>query len=160
MKLFACQSCGNPLYFENTRCERCQHLTAYLPDLEMLSAVEPDGDRWIALVDPGKRYRFCANWELNACNWMVRTDAGTTLCRACQHNRTIPDLADPSRHALWQRIEEAKRRLETTSEPFEEIATSAGYDNAAFARRLFKRTTGMLPGDYRRMFRPIVELQS
>jgi transcriptional regulator GlxA family with amidase domain len=50
------------------------------------------------------------------------------------------------------RIEEAKRRLETTVEPFEEIATAAGYDNVAFARRLFKRTTGLLPGDYRRMF--------
>lgn len=111
MKLFECQSCGNPLYFENTRCQRCQHLTGYLPDLEVVSAVEPDGDKWIALVDPGKRYRFCANWELHACNWMVRSDAGTTVCRACQHNRTIPDLSDPARHALWQRIEEAKRRL-------------------------------------------------
>lgn len=111
MKLFECQSCGNPLYFENTRCQRCQHLTGYLPDLEVLSAVEPDGDKWVALADPGKRYRFCANWELHACNWMVRTDAGTKVCRACEHNRTIPDISDPARHALWQRIEEAKRRL-------------------------------------------------
>jgi hypothetical protein len=111
MKLFACQSCGNPLYFENTRCERCQHLTGYLPDLELLSAVEPEGDKWVALADPGKRYRFCANWEHHACNWMVRTDAGTTLCRACQHNRTIPDISDPAHRLLWQRVEEAKRRL-------------------------------------------------
>ena len=111
MKLFACQSCGNPLYFENTRCERCHHLTGFVPDLEIMSAVEPDGDKWIALADPDNRYRFCANWEIHACNWMVRSDAGTPLCRACQHNRTIPDIADPSRHALWTRVEEAKRRL-------------------------------------------------
>lgn len=111
MKLFACQSCGNPLYFENTRCERCQHLTGYLPDHEVLSAVEPDGDKWIALADPQKLYRFCANWELHACNWLVPSDAGTTLCRACQHNRVIPDISDPARHALWKRVEEAKRRL-------------------------------------------------
>jgi hypothetical protein len=111
MKLFACQSCGNPLYFENTRCERCHHLTGFVPDLEIMSAVEPDGDKWISLADPDQRYRFCANWEIHACNWMVRADAGTPLCRACQHNRTIPDIADPARHALWTRVEEAKRRL-------------------------------------------------
>lgn len=111
MKLFACQNCGNPLYFENTRCERCQHNTGYIPELEVISAVKPDADKWIALADPGKRYRFCANWEVHACNWLVRTDSGATHCRACQHNRTIPDISDPSHHALWQRIEQAKRRL-------------------------------------------------
>jgi hypothetical protein len=111
MKLFQCQSCGHPLYFENTKCERCHHQTGYLPDLEVVSAVEPDGDKWIALADPDKRYRFCANWERLACNWMVEADAGTPLCRACQHNRTIPDISDPTRYALWRRMEEAKRRL-------------------------------------------------
>jgi len=111
MKLFECQSCGNPLYFENTRCNRCQRQAGYLPDLEVMSAVEPDGDRWVALADPQQRYRFCANWELHACNWLVRTDAGKRFCRACQHNRTIPDLSDPARQVLWRRVEEAKRRL-------------------------------------------------
>jgi transcriptional regulator GlxA family with amidase domain len=53
------------------------------------------------------------------------------------------------------RIEEIKRRLETDPAPFEQIAAEVGYDNAAFARRLFKRATGLLPADYRRMFRPI-----
>jgi len=53
------------------------------------------------------------------------------------------------------RIEQMKRRLETDAAPFEAIATDVGYDNPAFARRLFKRTTGLLPSDYRRMFRPV-----
>ncbi|MEI9902524.1 MAG: putative zinc-binding peptidase [Hyphomicrobium sp.] len=111
MQLFECQSCGNPLYFENTKCERCQHQTGYLPELQVLSAVEPEGSNWVALADPAKRYRFCVNWELHACNWMVDADSATPLCRACQHNRTIPDLSDPARHLLWRRMEEAKRRL-------------------------------------------------
>ena len=111
MKLFECQSCGNPLYFENTKCERCHHQTGYLPDLEVVSAVEPRGDKWTALADSSKLYRFCANWELHACNWLVDPDAGSPLCRACQHNRTIPDISDPKRFALWRRMEEAKRRL-------------------------------------------------
>ena len=84
MKLFECQSCGHPLYFENTKCERCHHQTGYLPDLEVVSAVEPEGDKWVALADRSKLYRFCANWELHACNWMVEADSATPLCRACR----------------------------------------------------------------------------
>jgi transcriptional regulator GlxA family with amidase domain len=53
------------------------------------------------------------------------------------------------------RIEEAKRLLESSPLPVDEIAQCAGYDNAAFFRRLFKRTTGLKPGDYRRMFQPV-----
>jgi len=50
------------------------------------------------------------------------------------------------------RIEDAKRRLERTGAPVDEISWRAGYEDAAFFRRLFKRTTGMTPGAYRRRF--------
>jgi transcriptional regulator GlxA family with amidase domain len=50
------------------------------------------------------------------------------------------------------RIEDAKRRLERTSAPVDEISWRVGYEDAAFFRRLFKRTTGMTPGSYRRRF--------
>ena len=39
MKLFECQNCGQLLYFENTRCERCGHVLGYLPDRAVLSAL-------------------------------------------------------------------------------------------------------------------------
>ncbi len=51
------------------------------------------------------------------------------------------------------RIEDAKRRLERTETPIDEISWRVGYEDAAFFRRLFKRTTGMTPGAYRRRFR-------
>jgi transcriptional regulator GlxA family with amidase domain len=54
------------------------------------------------------------------------------------------------------RVEEAKRLLETGSMPVDEISVEAGYEDASFFRRLFKRRTGMTPSQYRRMFRPIV----
>lgn len=53
------------------------------------------------------------------------------------------------------RIEEAKRRLETGTEPVEDISLAVGYENTSFFGRLFKRLTGTTPGTYRRMFRPI-----
>ncbi|MGE0854433.1 MAG: GlxA family transcriptional regulator [Geminicoccaceae bacterium] len=54
------------------------------------------------------------------------------------------------------RIEEAKRQLETTDESFEDIAAAVGYENPAFLRRLFKRYTGLTPGQYRQMFTPFL----
>ncbi|MFW6094274.1 MAG: GlxA family transcriptional regulator [Pseudomonadota bacterium] len=48
------------------------------------------------------------------------------------------------------RIEAAKRRLEQNGEPIDHIAHSVGYDDPASFRRLFKRTTGITPGAYRR----------
>ena len=51
------------------------------------------------------------------------------------------------------RIEDAKRRLERTDAPVEEISWKVGYEDPAFFRRLFKRTTGLSPGLYRKRFR-------
>jgi transcriptional regulator GlxA family with amidase domain len=50
------------------------------------------------------------------------------------------------------RIEDAKRRLERTDAPADEIAWKVGYEEPAFFRRLFKRVTGITPGAYRRRF--------
>ena len=51
------------------------------------------------------------------------------------------------------RVEDAKRRLERTDAPIDEIAWRVGYEDAAFFRRLFKRLTGLAPGAYRKRFR-------
>jgi transcriptional regulator GlxA family with amidase domain len=50
------------------------------------------------------------------------------------------------------RIEDAKRRLETTDAPVDEISWRVGYEDPAFFRRLFKRTTGLAPSEYRKRF--------
>lgn len=51
------------------------------------------------------------------------------------------------------RIEHAKRRLERTDVPVEKVAWQVGYEDPAFFRRVFRRTTGMAPGAYRKRFR-------
>ena len=58
-------------------------------------------------------------------------------------------------HVQNLRIEHAKRLLETGGAAFEQIAAEIGYENPAFFRRLFRRATGLTPGQYRRMFRPL-----
>jgi hypothetical protein len=112
MKLFECQECGQLLYFENTRCERCGHALGYLPEGAVLSALaEEDGDRWRPLIAPEQVYRFCANATHGACNWLVPAEAPAAFCQACRLNRTIPDLGPPEHLLRWQRLEAAKHQL-------------------------------------------------
>jgi transcriptional regulator GlxA family with amidase domain len=51
------------------------------------------------------------------------------------------------------RIEDAKKRLERSATPVDEISWRVGYEDPAFFRRLFKRTTGLAPAAYRKRFR-------
>jgi hypothetical protein len=111
VQLFRCQHCSQIIYFENTTCVRCSHRLGFIPRLSRLSALEPQENDWRALASPKGAYRFCANAEFDACNWLVEADSQDQLCVACSHNRTIPDLTVPANLAAWRKIEAAKRRL-------------------------------------------------
>ena len=111
MRIFTCQDCGQLLYFENVRCEKCGHALGYLPDKQAISALEPiGGGLWRALAG-GRRYRPCQNHEFGVCNWMIRATSREAFCAACRHNRTVPDLSVPENQQLWAKIEGAKHRL-------------------------------------------------
>jgi transcriptional regulator GlxA family with amidase domain len=55
------------------------------------------------------------------------------------------------------RVEEAKHLLESGQKPVDEISVAVGYEDTSFFRRLFKRCTGLTPGQYRRMFQPVFQ---
>lgn len=111
MRNFHC-SCGNTVYFENSRCLGCGRELGFLPGRLTMSALEPDGaNRFRALVDGGI-YRACRNGrDHQICNWMVDAVEANDYCRACRLNHLIPDLSDAHNLVLWARIERAKRRL-------------------------------------------------
>jgi hypothetical protein len=111
MKLFECQNCGQPLYFENTRCESCGLRLGYLPAKETVTAMEEGEDGLRALADPASRVRYCANAQHEVCNWLVSADGPDQFCAACRHNRTIPDLSIAENALNWRKIESAKHRL-------------------------------------------------
>ncbi|WP_296811226.1 putative zinc-binding metallopeptidase, partial [Thiocapsa sp.] len=141
MKTFVCQSCGQPVFFENTRCTRCGAGLGFLPDQMRLSALVDAGDGiWTAAPSspstrarpPGffarlfrkrppasnsapcatRHYRKCLNYtEHDVCNWMVPADDPAVLCIACAPNRTVPNLGRPGNLEKWARIERGKRRL-------------------------------------------------
>jgi transcriptional regulator GlxA family with amidase domain len=58
-------------------------------------------------------------------------------------------------HVQNLRVEAAKRLLETGAMAAEAVAPEVGYENGAFFRALFRRSTGLTPGQYRSLFRPL-----
>jgi hypothetical protein len=112
MRLFHCRACGNAVHFDNTVCVACGHRLGYLPDLFVVTAVEPlpPGD-WRALADPSRTHLFCDNAETVGCNWLIPAAEGPGFCACCRHNRLVPGLGTAETAAAWRRLETAKRHL-------------------------------------------------
>jgi hypothetical protein len=110
MKLFNCQNCGQPLYFENRHCPSCGLRLGYLPLQASVTALTPAGDLWHTPLAAGA-FRLCANAAHDVCNWLLPADSGDALCAACRHNRTIPDLSVWGNLDNWRKVEVAKQRL-------------------------------------------------
>src|SRR6202044_2301222 len=125
MRVFHCDHCRQPIFFENTLCGKCGHKLAYLPDLKIVASLDPAGGRssevgrpspvlWTSPVQraQGRTYRLCGNYvDHNVCNWAIPADRPDTLCASCQLTGVIPDLTRPENRELWCRLEIAKRRL-------------------------------------------------
>jgi hypothetical protein len=112
MKLFECQNCGQPLYFENIRCESCGLPLGYLPAKETVTALEDGEGNLRAMADVAEHhYRYCANAQHDVCNWLIPSQSPDQFCAACRHNRMIPDLSLIENVKNWHKIEAAKHRL-------------------------------------------------
>jgi transcriptional regulator GlxA family with amidase domain len=65
----------------------------------------------------------------------------------------------PAAYLQAVRIEAAKAMLERDAKPIQTISCDVGYDDVAFFRSLFKRSTGMTPAEYRAHFAPMAVSQ-
>lgn len=61
----------------------------------------------------------------------------------------------PLEYVQTLRIEEAKQLLETTDDPFDEIAAEIGYSEPSAFRHLFRKLVGITPSAYRRKHRGV-----
>ena len=112
MKLFSCSSCGQVVFFENVVCERCNHALGFEPQsMEMLALEQAEGMWHEAGTHGAATWKYCANYAHGVCNWLLEASNGEAFCAACRHNLVIPDLTNPGNVALWQKMEQAKRRL-------------------------------------------------
>lgn len=111
MKIFQCQNCQFPIYFENTACLNCGHALGYHSDYHTLVPLQARGEQWEIVPDDGNTYAYCANYQQEACNWLLRTDSEEEYCEACMLNRTIPQLDSDKNRLAWRQLEKAKHRL-------------------------------------------------
>jgi hypothetical protein len=110
MKIFECSNCCHPLYFENTRCERCGHHCGFLLTAHAMLTFEHI-DAPIIPDQARQHYRYCQNHAFGVCNWLVPAGDEPAFCEACALNRTIPNLSDHENFEKWQKLEVAKHRL-------------------------------------------------
>lgn len=113
MKLFNCLHCGQLLYFENSRCEKCGYLLGFFStELVLYPLVNNEDDTFNLYNGNTKnRYRYCTNHFYGVCNWIIPSGNDSPYCEACQLNHIIPDLSLPEFRQRWNKIEAAKHRL-------------------------------------------------
>ena len=112
MAPYPCPNCQRLNHFEVRVCPVCAFTLGY----------EPASDRFLFLGDGATVWRdgdgdphdvvVCPNNNAYAvCNWLVSAGDSSPYCRACRHNRTIPDLTVSTVPERWGKIEAAKRRM-------------------------------------------------
>lgn len=112
MRLFKCEHCGNPLYFENISCLECGHPVGFLADTLRIVTLSKIGTNTYQDVRHGDTlYHYCQNANHQVCNWVIPTEENSIYCRACTLNKIIPDLSNPENGQKWKQIEIAKHRL-------------------------------------------------
>ncbi len=110
---FKC-SCGNTLYFENTKCVNCDKELGFVPTKLALSPIErsPDGVYVASAFPERPSFRLCRNYsEHHICNWLVPESDESPYCLSCRFTSVIPNLDVPGNLEKWAGIAAAKRRL-------------------------------------------------
>jgi hypothetical protein len=112
MRDFSCAVCGNSTYFENRNCLKCGARLGFVTETQTLQSLRPDdGGHWTLIANPNQRYRLCANAKSDVCNWLTEASGADAYCRACRHNRMIPNPALSHTLAHWRAIGAAQRHL-------------------------------------------------
>ncbi|PHN01210.1 zinc-binding metallopeptidase family protein [Flavilitoribacter nigricans] len=111
MKVFQCQNCQAPVFFENTSCLNCGHHLGYHSGYAQLLPLRAQGNGWNVIPEDGQLYQYCANFAHKVCNWLVPDDGQAGFCEACQLNKTIPNLEVQDNVLAWYQLEKAKHRL-------------------------------------------------
>ena len=100
---FKCQ-CGQPLYFESTRCDACGLPVGFDPSSLTIRTLKNE--------KAVSEYQLCSNGTNHGvCNWVTKGKEIGSLCFACKFNRFIPNLSNPRNLWRWGELEKAKKRL-------------------------------------------------
>ncbi|MFT4034237.1 MAG: putative zinc-binding metallopeptidase [Patulibacter sp.] len=99
MRAFRCTSCDQLLFFENSRCLRCESEVGFVP-----STLE------LVRMEERPQLPRCANTHVARCNWLVE-DPQQELCLSCRTTTTRPADGDLAGLEQYAEAESAKRRV-------------------------------------------------
>jgi transcriptional regulator GlxA family with amidase domain len=116
----------------------------------MLPVSRPHGDERIRAIESFLQ----ANYRRDVPTQSLAARAGLGARTFVRHFKAATGKL-PAAYLQALRIEAAKAMLETGARPVQSISSDVGYDDVAFFRGLFKRTTGMTPAEYRAHFAPL-----
>jgi transcriptional regulator GlxA family with amidase domain len=105
------------------------------------------GDQAIVKVQHWLQRSFGKKIAVSAMAAQVHLGERTFLRRFCRATGFRPTT-----YLQQLRVESARGLLETTDLSIEQIVGRVGYDDSGSFRRLFERTTGLAPREYRRRF--------
>ncbi len=115
MHLFTCDSCGQRVYFESSRCTACHSPLGFFGEERVMSSLGQGAEgggprRALSANAPYEAVRYCENAKYGACNWLVPAEK-PGLCGSCLLSEVVPDLSVEITRERWIRAEKAKRRL-------------------------------------------------
>jgi hypothetical protein len=112
MRSFPCPNCRRLNHFEVRVCPGCSATLGYDPEADAFRFLADQATVWRGADGGAAEVQVCANNNsYQICNWLVAPEEPTGMCRACRHNRMIPDLTVPEVPERWAKVEAAKRRL-------------------------------------------------
>lgn len=107
MRVYTCDHCRNPLYFENSQCLHCGRAVGFDPVTSSIMTLAGADGRPTGQGG----YRYCKNAEFGTCNWLLPASSASSFCLACGLNRVIPALNSDTNRQRWKNLEVAKHRL-------------------------------------------------
>jgi hypothetical protein len=112
MHSFACDVCGQLLFFDNSTCLRCGSTLGFDPSVRRLLALTLDDGLLRPTGDPGRAFRHCGNLNVAGCNWLVpNEDDSNPLCMSCRLTTVRPNDSETDAMVAFAHAESAKRRL-------------------------------------------------
>ncbi|MGJ8676054.1 MAG: zinc-binding metallopeptidase family protein [Akkermansiaceae bacterium] len=111
MKIFTCDSCNAPVYFDNIKCLSCESILGILPGTyEIQSFSKNDQGELVSLS--GKVYKFCKNsLQYSVCNQVLELENTSPYCKSCEFTEITPNLSNIDNREPWFKLEQSKRRL-------------------------------------------------
>ena len=106
VKAFACRTCGDRLFFENSVCLSCGSALGFSREERAIVPLDPQG----RYVDAGGLvWWVCSNLGLSGCTWLSRLEGGQ--CFSCELTQTRPSDDDVAGLQNLRQAEQAKRHL-------------------------------------------------